>query len=331
MIYINILTHFNHNLFIHQLDKKRYEGKIKFFENSSDSNIIWDYIIVYENIKPNIHLKYKDGGLIFISGEPEDSNPYCNSFFNQFDNIISSHSKYKSEKNHLIQQALNYHFGFSFKSKEYKYSYNELCNLPIPQKIHNISMICSSKTMMPGHIMRYRLYNELAKEFKEIDFFGSGIKFIDDKSDAILPYKFHICIENSAVDHYWTEKIADSILGYSIPIYYGAPNINEYFPEKSIIRIDINHTDECIKTIRNILQNPEKEYQERLPYLIEARELLLNKYNIFPMLEDFIKKYPSNNRVKELRIKPWNTMWQYKLVFSMLRIKRLLFKILHRI
>ena len=49
------------------------------------------------------------------------------------------------------------------------------------------------------------------------------------------------------------------------------------------------------------------------------------------MLEDFIKKYPSNNRVKELRIKPWNTMWQYKLVFSMLRIKRLLFKILHRI
>lgn len=329
MIYVNILNCFNNNHFIHQLDKKRYEGKIEFYENSK-KDIVWDYVVVYENIRPNILLKYKEGGLIFISGEPKDSNPYCKKFFKQFDHIISSHAEYKSPKNHLSQQALDYHFGLSFKNRTYKFDYDSLNSMQPMSKKKDISMMCSSKTMLPGHVLRYKLYKELSQKFKDkIDFYGDGIQFLDDKADAIIPYRFHICIENSSVNDYWTEKIADSFLGYAIPIYYGAPNILKYFPEKAIIRINLKNTKESVRIISEILDNPEKIYSERLPYLIEARKLLLDKYNIFPMLESFIAEHPSKDNIKVVQIKPWNLMWQYKLLYLKLRLRRLTYRLLH--
>lgn len=331
MIYINILTAFPNPLFMHQLDKERFGDKIYFTENS-DEDIVWDYIVVYENLKPNLsNIRYRKGGLIFISGEPEDSNPYCHRFLNQFDYIISSHKCFKSPKNHLTQQALNWHFGYSHREMRAKYDYLKLKNMPLPQKQSDMSMICSSKTMMPGHIGRYKFYQMLKEHFPDkIDFYGSGIKYIEDKADAISPYRFHICIENSSVDDYWTEKIADAILGYSVPVYFGCTNIESYFPKEAIICIDIKNHKETYNTIAEILSNPVRIYEKKLPYLKEARQLLLEKYNIFPMLESFVKTIPPpKNEVVNFNCKPWNEMLSWKIEYWFLRFTRLCYKIKH--
>jgi len=150
MIYVNILTGFNHHLFIHQLDKNRYKGKIMFFENSNN-DIIWDYVVVYECVKNNISFKCKKGGLIFITGEPPMSNPYSGYFFAQFDFLITVHPSTKHKNNLLSQIASNWLFGFSFSGKKYKYDFDELKRMNVPEKSKNISMICSNKTMLPGH------------------------------------------------------------------------------------------------------------------------------------------------------------------------------------
>ena len=42
-----------------------------------------------------------------------------------------------------------------------------------------------------------------------IDFYGRGHNFIPFKDDALMPYRFHICIENCQVNDLWTEKLAD--------------------------------------------------------------------------------------------------------------------------
>ena len=332
MIYINILTAFPYSLFMHQLDEDRFRDKIYFAENS-DEDIVWDYIVVYENLRPNLsNMKYHKGGLIFISGEPEDSNPYCRRFLNQFDYIISSHRSFKSPKNHLTQQALNWHFGFSHVKMNAKYSYYDLKEMAVPDKVADVSMICSSKTMMPGHIGRYKFYQMLKEHFPDkIDFYGSGIKYIEDKADAILPYRFHICIENSSIDDYWTEKIADAILGYSVPVYFGCTNITNYFPKEAIIIIDIHNPKEAFNAISNILANPVQIYQEKLPYLKEARRQLLENYNIFPMLDGFIKEATeSRGEIVCLDCSPWDKMWSWKLNFYYLRFLRLMYKILHQ-
>lgn len=329
MIHINLITGFKTQNFIHQLDKFRYDGKIEFKENSTE-DIVWDYVVVYESLPSNVIFKCKKGGLIFISGEPRDSNPYCKEFFNQFDHVISSHTWYKRPNHYLSQQALDYHFGKSFKTRQCKYNYESLKNMPVPQKKKAMSMMASSKRMMPGHVKRYDLLMELKRLYaNKIDFYGDGVNFVDDKADSILPYMFHICIENSSVPHYWTEKIADSLLGYAVPIYYGAPNILDYFPQKAIIWLDLNNTKACVQTISEILEQPEKIYNEMLPYLLEARNKLLDEYNIFPTLEKFIMEHPTSDEVKNVMIKPYQVMKSFKNRLLRLRIRRLIFKWFH--
>ncbi len=55
---------------------------------------------------------------------------------------------------------------------------------------------------------------------------------IDSKLTALSQYKFSICYENAKdIPGYITEKILDSLAAGCIPVYWGAPNVSEYFPE----------------------------------------------------------------------------------------------------
>ena len=53
--------------------------------------------------------------------------------------------------------------------------------------------------------------------------------------EAIADY---IALENSSHAHYWSEKLADTYLGWSFPFYWGCPNTSDYFPEQSLCQID---------------------------------------------------------------------------------------------
>ena len=59
--------------------------------------------------------------------------------------------------------------------------------------------------------------------------FGKGINGFEDKWDTLRDYKYHIVIENSSFDDYWTEKLADNYLAECFPFYHGCKNINKYF------------------------------------------------------------------------------------------------------
>ena len=331
MIHINIITAYSKNVLIHQLDQSRYKDKIYFAENSHE-DIVWDYVVVFQNLNHDFDgMRYRQGGLIFIAGEPECMEPYCNRFFKQFDYVIIPHPHKTGVNIYHENPALNWHFGRSFNSQLFKYNYNQLMAMQV-EKTANISMMCSNKTMMPGHVLRYQFYKKLKEELgKQIDFYGAGIKLIDDKADIIMPYRFHICVENSNDEHYWTEKIADSILGYAVPIYCGAPNITDYFPKEALVIVDVNKPCEAIQIIRKLLANPEQEYQKRLPALMKARELLLNKYNMFPMLERFIEEHhPVLGETREFHLLSYTEMLSWKIKMWAARFRRLWFKINHR-
>ena len=119
-----------------------------------------------------------------------------------------------------------------------------------------------------------------------IDFFGRGFASMEDKLIALKDYRFHVVLENSVFDHYFSEKLSDCILAGAYPIYYGCNNIDKYFPDNSYQRINIHDFDSAIKTINNAIEKDfdKKFRQERL----NARDLVLNKHNIFPMLIDII-------------------------------------------
>ena len=156
--------------------------------------------------------------------------------------------------------------------------------------------------MMPGHKQRMSFLDALRTKFgDEIDVFGHGIKPVDDKAEGLLSYQFCICIENSAMNDYWTEKIADSFLSYCVPIYYGCKNINKYFDDLSVIKIDINNPKQAIRIINNILLYSDKIYTEKIPYLNKERNKILYEFNIFNELIKFYKNNVNNSNAREIK------------------------------
>ena len=96
-----------------------------------------------------------------------------------------------------------------------------------------ISMIASNKDMCEGH--RNRL--EWVERFRDVvDFYGRGFDTeIATKEEGLCDYMFSIAIENASYETYFTEKLLDCFATGTIPVYYGAPDIGDYFNKDGIL------------------------------------------------------------------------------------------------
>jgi hypothetical protein len=117
---------------------------------------------------------------------------------------------------------------------------------------------------------------------------------IDDKWNAIAPYKYHLALENCAGPDYFTEKLSDTYLGGAYPFYYGCSNIDRYFPENSYTQIDIYHIDESIEIIEKKIN--ENIYDNSIEAIMKARNLILMKYNFFALISYFINQDLATSR-----------------------------------
>ena len=83
---------------------------------------------------------------------------------------------------------------------------------------------------------RLSFINKLS-EYKRVDIGGKCInnihKKIENKTEFFSKYKFSIAMENSNGDGYSSEKIFDSFLAGTIPIYYGDYLIDEFINPKT--------------------------------------------------------------------------------------------------
>ena len=161
---------------------------------------------------------------------------------------------------------VDYAFGFShliYLDRFFKYPlslfYNNLFNIrkkilknPIRKKFC-IAVISNNR----GHF-RNKFITELSK-YKRVDMGGkynNNIgKKVKNKIKYLLKYKFSIAMENSEADGYTSEKIYESFISGTIPIYFGNYMIDELFNPKSFILIksekDLFEKIEYIKKIDN--------------------------------------------------------------------------------
>jgi hypothetical protein len=156
------------------------------------------------------------------------------------------------------------------------YTLPQLETMPSPAKEKNISCIVSNLRQLKGHLRRLAFVELLKKEIPGIDFFGKGFNYLPDKMDGLLPYRYSIAMENSSQPYYFTEKINDCFLAWTVPIYYGCENIGKFYPEKSFIKIDIEDPRRALTEIKDIIANDDCTL--RLRAVQEARELVLHKY-----------------------------------------------------
>lgn len=219
--------------------------------------------------------------------------------------MVEGHDQFhKIFTHHIFSENKEYIPYFPMLPWHVNKSYDELIQMKVPKKNKTISWITSNKTLFPGHKQRIEFLEFINQSDLKIDIFGKGIAFIEDKWDGLAPYKYSLAIENSSSTNYWTEKISDCFLSYTLPIYYGCENLEDYFPKDSFIRIDITNPKQAVKIIQDALEHD--EWEKRLGAIKEAREMVLNKYNFFAQIERLLEAYKYDEQeAKTLTLKPY--------------------------
>ena len=230
--------------------------------------------------------------IVYISMEPDESVGSINlGFLDQFSHlvicdrsIVHPNIIYANGLTWWVGMSMRHQQGFHYFSKYYSLDYDLLKAMPIPEKNNRISIVLSKKNYLEGHKRRLIFIEEIKKtpvgEF--IDIFGAGFNPIPDKWDAIAPYKYHLVFENDIRDNYWTEKLADAFLGFSYPIYVGCENIFDFFPREALTTLAIDDVSGSAEKLTDLLRFD--SYSKKLPYIIIARNKVLDDYNIFQLM-----------------------------------------------
>lgn len=109
---------------------------------------------------------------------------------------------------------------------------------------------------------------------------------MDDKLAALSDYRYTLAIENYEGPNYFSEKIADALLAWCLPIYWGCTNLDEYLPEDAYVRIDIER-DDAPERVAAIVESDLRE--RRLDAIAEARHRILEEYQFMPVIERAIE------------------------------------------
>lgn len=176
--------------------------------------------------------------------------------------------------------------------------FNKLVKVPYSKKTKNISTITSGARVLKEHQQRLDFLSRISKDI-DIDVYGRGVlPYIErDRYRGALSYngnckflghyKYYnsLVLENTLLHNSWSEKPADSFLSWSRPIYWGANNFNEYFPDKSYVQLDSDLTNISSQEFKEAL-----EQEICLESLKEARSLILYHYQIWASVEKIIKE-----------------------------------------
>ncbi len=242
----------------------------------------YDWLLVYDEVPHESWGRLRRGKetlacpssrTILVTAEPPSIKLYAPAYLAQFGYVLTTHPP-------EIVRHPGYRLGRGCLSWFYSRPYAEYVNKREFPKTEDLSTVCSSKAMKhTSHNARLNLVRELARELPGLQWFGHGVRPIQDKAEALEPFRYHLAIENHIAPHHWTEKLADAFLAACLPFYAGDPAIFEIFPEESLIPIPMNDPGRAAAIIRRAVE--ENEYQKRLPAILEARRLVLTRYNFW--------------------------------------------------
>lgn len=243
-----------------------------------------DYLIALNHIPTDITVEVPRSNIWCVVQEPPDpSFRWIDKGLPHYQRIFTQDSRLKGPKVTHTHGSLPWHVGRT---------YDELRSTPPPAKTGDLSWITSNLAANAGHRRRLAFLARLQQAGVKFDLFGRGFQPIPDKWDALAPYRYAIAVENHSAPHYWTEKIMDCFLAGTMPIYFGAENIAEYFPKESFVWLDIQDPN----TPRHVAEVIRSDRAERnREALAEARRRVLEEHQFFPRFAHLIAQDQRNN------------------------------------
>ena len=247
-------------------------GPLRFVDDSAADA---DWLVATYDIKHAIATRVPRERRIMLQTEPDvDLAP---DYLNQFGILVSPqpmtgftgiwHQGHGALPNRFARDVTKPGFASA-------YTYEELVALEPPDKRNAVAVVFSRKSILPGHRRRQRFVRRLKAVLGDrLDVFGDGYVKIGLKADAILPYKYHLALENTVMPSYWTEKVADAFLGFALPFVSGAPDLARWFPEDSFVPIDLSNVDQAVETVVSTMNRD--IHADRLPAIREARRRVI--------------------------------------------------------
>jgi hypothetical protein len=152
----------------------------------------------------------------------------------------------------------------------------EVAEQQVVEKVKRISLIASDKSSTRGQRLRHEIVKWAAENAPDLDALGRGYQPLADKAEGHSPYFFSVVIENSQEPGYFTEKLIDSFLCRSLPIYWGAPDIEHFFDSRGMIRCT------TAKELRRAIQQvTAADYVMREAFLEKNRTLAMQYLDQF--------------------------------------------------
>lgn len=171
---------------------------------------------------------------------------------------------------------------------------------PNIEKKFAVSSVISGRRGLPGHQLRYELFERRNEIEMPFDFYlGTWNRMQDhyyrqpnvhilhqDKPDKIRAFncRYHIAIDSFRRDNFYSEKLIDCFITKTIPIYWGCPNIGDYFNEDGIYLV--NSVDEIIELVNSF----NKGYLSLADEIEENYQLALEHYKYEDILRRGIKQ-----------------------------------------
>ena len=238
--------------------------------------------------------------ILFIVEPPEIRDYKKFKYYLEQFGIIVSQYNFPDYSGQVI--ISNPNLGWTVGLNDTMNSLTKAMNYQAPEKSKLISIISSLKQKTQYHKKRVEFLHAVQKEFAGIiDCFGRDFNPINDKLEAIAPYKYHVVIENSRLDYYWTEKLVDAWAGWTLPIYCGDPKILSQVPDKDgLIIIDVDDIKASLKTIHEVID--EDIYTSRLEAIKTCRQWALKASNRFELASRIITNSSKNNSQSNLKL-----------------------------
>jgi hypothetical protein len=149
---------------------------------------------------------------------------------------------------------------------------------------------------------RVLLAEEILKRFPDVDVYGflweysnytyPGLKgTIYTKYLALNEYQFSIGIENSREKNYVTEKLYDSLLFNVVPVYCGAPNIEDFDDVKDMF-IHINNINDTENALTIINSLDSSIYENKMKNIMTFKKNLFSstKFSLWQKIREEVNK-----------------------------------------
>tara|TARA_B100001094_G_scaffold266152_1_gene268932 strand:+ start:2701 stop:3498 length:798 start_codon:yes stop_codon:yes gene_type:complete len=160
-----------------------------------------------------------------------------------------------------------------------------------PDKRNQISYIISDKGWAPGHKVRLDVWDGL-DDVESLNGFEllkhKSPPRIENKNFIFENAKYSISIENEQIPNMITEKVIDCFASKTIPIYWGAPNIGDYFNMDAVL------TFNNLYELKDILDNlDESYYDDNIDVIEENFERSKQYWDYYKMRSTIIEEFIS--------------------------------------